>query len=401
MNKDSSKKQRRVLIIVENLPVPFDRRVWQEATTLKSAGYDVSVICPKGFEHKKSREVLDGIHIFRYPNPVEADRPLGYLLEYGMALLWQFSLSIRIALGTGFDVIHACNPPDNIFLVGGFFKLFGKKFLFDHHDVCPELFSAKFSDKPALLNLTYMLERLTFKIADVSIATNESYKTIAVARGKMLPEDVFVVRSGPNLERLKILPPDPTFKCGRQYLVGYVGVMGKQEGIDHLLRAVYHIVRERNREDVQFALIGGGTELEAMRRYARELGIDEFVTFTGRLPDNKLLAILNTADICVNPDSVNEMNQMSTMNKVMEYMAIGKAQVQFEMVEGRVSAASASLYAAPNDATDLGGKILKLLDDEPLRVRMGKIGRERIENKLQWKHEAPKLLEAYSAVFRD
>jgi glycosyltransferase involved in cell wall biosynthesis len=390
---------RRILIVVENLPVPFDRRVWQEATTLRLAGYQVSVVCPRNRQFHKKYEELEGIHIHRYPIPFEADRPLGYVLEYGVSLFWQFALAVRIAFGRGFDVLHACNPPDNIFLIGGFFKLFGKKFVFDHHDLCPELLAAKFSGKPALRKLTLLLERLTFAVADISIATNESYKRIAIERGGMAADDVFVVRSGPNLERLKILPPDPALKKGRRYLVGYVGVMGKQEGLDYLLRAVKHIVGDHGRDDIHFGLVGGGTELAAMVEYAKQIGVADFVTFTGRVPDDELLAMLNTADICVNPDTVNEMNQLSTMNKVMEYMALGKAQVQFDMIEGRFSAGDASLYAAPNDPIDLAARIIELLDDEALRTRMGRIARERVEDHLQWKHEAPRLLRAYASLF--
>lgn len=390
---------RRILIIVENLPVPFDRRVWQEATTLQKAGYLVNVVCPKNKGFRKRYEELDGVRIHRYSIPFEADRPRGYVLEYVIALLWQFALAIRISLGRGFDVIHACNPPDNIFLIGAFFKLFGKKFVFDHHDLCPELFAAKFSGMPALRKLTFVFERLTFAVADISIATNESYKRIAIERGGMRPNDVFVVRSGPDLERLRILPPVPELKRGRKYLVGYVGVMGKQEGIDYLLRAVKYITHDCERKNVHFGLVGGGTELAAMVEYANDLGISDFVTFTGRVSDDEMLAMLNTADICVNPDILNEMNQLSTMNKVMEYMALGKAQVQFDMIEGRVSAGEASLYAKANDEVDLAEKMLELLDNERLRQKMGALGRKRIENELQWIYEAPKLLSAYRALF--
>jgi glycosyltransferase involved in cell wall biosynthesis len=389
----------RILIIVENLPVPFDRRVWQEATTLKQAGHTVSVICPKSREFHKSYEELDGIHIHRYRTLIEADQPLGYFLEYSFALFWQLALAIRIAATRGFDCIHACNPPDNIFLVGALFKLLGKKFVFDHHDLCPELFDAKFSNRRFLRNLTRMLERLTFAASDISIATNDSYKRIAIERGGMHPDNVFVVRSGPNLDRLKVLPPSPELKMGRKYLVGYVGVMGKQEGIDYLLRAARHIVHVLQRDDVHFGLVGGGTELKSMKEYAEELRISDFVTFTGRVPDDELLAMLSTADICVNPDVVNDMNQLSTMNKVMEYMALGKAQVQFDMIEGRVSAGDASLYAKANDHIDLAEKILELLDNEQLREKMGALGRKRIESELQWLHEAPKLLSAYRTLF--
>ncbi len=391
--------KRRVLIIVENLPCPFDRRVWQEARTLAAAGYVVSIICPKGKGYEKSFEELDGIAIHRHSLPVEADRWYGYAIEYLWAFCAQMVLSMRVLFGRGFDVIHACNPPDTIFLVGGFYKLFGKKFVFDHHDINPELYEAKFGRRDAFYKLMLALERWTFRTADVSIATNESYRRIALERGRMPPEKVFVVRSGPSLERLKILPPEPALKRGRQYLVGYVGVMGRQEGIDLLLQAARHIVRDRARTDVHFGLVGGGTELAAMKTFAQELGVAEYVTFTGRVPDAELLAMLNTADVCVNPDVANEMNDKSTMNKIMEYMALGKPIVQFDLTEGRFSAQDASLYARQNDPVDLAEKILLLLDDEAQRRRMGQFGRLRVANELSWDHEVPKLLAAYDAVF--
>ncbi len=233
----------------------------------------------------------------------------------------------------------------------------------------------------------------------MSIATNESYRRIALERGRMPPDKVFVVRSGPSLDRLKILPPDPALKKGRKYLVGYVGVMGRQEGIDLLLQAARYIVREKGRQDVHFGLVGGGTELNAMKALAAELGVADYVTFTGRVPDAELLAMLNTADVCVNPDVANEMNDKSTMNKIMEYMALGKPIVQFDLTEGRFSAQEASLYARQNDPVDMAEKILSLLDDEDRRRSMGNFGRLRVANELSWDHEVPKLLAAYDAVF--
>jgi glycosyltransferase involved in cell wall biosynthesis len=395
----SAGKPRRVLIIVENLPVPFDRRVWQEATTLNSAGYQVSIICPtgKGFEAK--RELIGGILILRHALPLEGSGALGYVAEYGAALFWEFVLAWRVLLTRGFDVIHACNPPDTIFLIGVFFKLLGKQFLFDHHDINPELYEAKFGRRDRLYKLMLLLEKWTFKTANVSIATNESYRRIALERGGMRPDRVFVVRSGPNLDRLKIGPPVEALKNGRRFLVGYVGVMGKQEGIAYLLQAAHHIVFGVGRRDVQFGLVGGGTDLEQMKRYALDLGLSEYVTFTGRVPDEEMLAMLNTADVCVNPDVANEMNDKSTMNKIMEYMALAKPIVQFDLTEGRFSAQDASLYAAKNDPVDLAGKILSLLDDAGARTRMGNFGRARVENELAWQFEAPKLLEAYDALF--
>lgn len=390
---------RRVLIIVENLPVPFDRRVWQEASALKNHGYSVSIICPTGSGYERGYECLEGIHIYRHGLPMEADGPLGYAVEYGAALFWEFYLSFKVLFRTGFDAIHACNPPDLIFLIGGFFRLFGKRFLFDHHDINPELYEAKFGKRDFGWKLMIWLERLTFKTAHVSIATNESYRRVAIDRGGMDPSKVFVVRSGPNLDRLKILPPVPALKHGRRFLVGYVGVMGKQEGIGYLLGAARHIVHVLKREDVHFGLVGGGTELESLRASAAELGISDYVTFTGRVPDKEMLEVLNSADVCVNPDVANEMNDKSTMNKIMEYMALGKPIVQFDLTEGRVSAREASLYANRNDEIDMAEKIVELLDDPERRESMGAFGRARVVNELEWQHEVPKLLEAYDTLF--
>jgi glycosyltransferase involved in cell wall biosynthesis len=389
------RKGGRVLIIVENLPCPFDRRVWQEARTLAAAGYVVSIICPKAPGYEKSFERIDGIDIHRHKLPTEADGVLGYALEYSVALAMEFWLSLKVLFGRGFDVIHACNPPDTIFLIGGFFKLFGKKYVFDHHDINPELYEAKFGKRGFGRKLLVALERMSFSTADMVISTNESYRSIAIHRGGKNPRDVYVVRSGPDLSRMKIVPANPALKRGRKYLVGYVGVMGKQEGIDLLLQAVQLIVHHLKRTDIHFGLVGGGTELPAMRELAKELGVAEYVTFTGRAPDAELLEMLNTADICVNPDRANDMNDRSTMNKIMEYMALGKPVVQFDLTEGRVSAGEASWYARPNDVADLAQKMVSLLGDENQRIHMGAIGRERVERELSWQHEAPRLLEAY------
>jgi glycosyltransferase involved in cell wall biosynthesis len=394
-------RRRRVLIIVENLPCPFDRRVWQEARTLTGAGYLVSIICPKGKGHDKSFEELDGIAIYRHSLPVEASGALGYALEYSWALIAEFLLSLKVLFHRGFDVIHACNPPDTIFILGRIYKLFGKKFLFDHHDVNPELYEAKFNRRDFFYRMMLAFERWTFAAADISIATNESYKKVAVERGKMSPENVFVVRSGPDLRRVKAVPANPMLKKGRHYLVGYVGVMGSQEGVDLLLTAVRYIVYTRNRQDIHFGLVGGGTELQAMRELAQRLEIADYVTFTGRVPDDILLEMLSTADVCVNPDVANAMNDMSTMNKIMEYMALGKPIVQFDLTEGRVSAQEASLYAKRNDPEDMAAKILELLADEPMRARMGQFGHDRVVNVLSWEYEVPRLLAAYDRLFQD
>lgn len=398
----SAGRGRRILILVENLPSPFDRRVWQEATTLHTHGYEVSIICPTGTGCEKEYECIDGVYIHRYDLPKEASGAIAYAIEYSAAIFHSFRLAWKVHRTRGFDAIQACNPPDLLFIVGGFFKLFfGKKFVFDHHDICPELYEAKFGRRDFLYRLMVLFERWTFKTADISIATNESYRRIAIERGGMDPENVHVVRSGPKLDRLRILPPKPELKKGRAFLVGYVGVMGKQEGIDYLLRAAAHVVKIKGRSDVHFGLVGGGTSLEEMKLLARNLGIAGYVTFTGRAPDQELLEVLNTADVCVNPDIANDMNDKSTMNKVMEYMALGKPIVQFDLTEGRVSAGEASLYAEKNNVEDLAEKILELLDNPMMRERMGQFGLTRVRSELEWAYEVPKLLRAYEALFQE
>lgn len=386
-------------MIVENLPVPFDRRVWQESNALANAGYEVSIICPVGKGYEKHREIINGIHIYRHPLPLDASGPIGYFLEYSSALFWEFVLSWKVLLTRGFDVIHACNPPDNIFVIGLFFKIFGKKFLFDHHDINPELYEAKFNRRDMFYKMMLAWERWTFWTADVSIATNESYRNIAIQRGHMRPDRVFVVRSGPDLTRLKLMPPKDEHRHGRKYLVGYVGVMGHQEGIDYLLKALRYIVKHCGRNDIHFGLVGGGTVLEEMKQLSTELEVADYLTFYGRAPDEVLLEVLNTSDVCVNSDIANEMNDKSTMNKIMEYMALGKPIVQFDLAEGKYSAQEASLYAKKNDAIDFANKIMGLLDNPKMREEMGAFGRQRVISELQWEYEVPRLLAAYDCLW--
>ena len=389
---------RKVLIIVENLPVPFDRRVWQEARALKAAGALVSVICPTGKGHEAAYECLEGIHVYRHQLPTEADSAIGYLWEYGAALYHEMRLALKVLRRHGFDTIHGCNPPDLIFLVALPFKLFGKRYVFDHHDINPELYEAKFGRRDIFHKLMRVFEWLTFKTADVVISTNESYRGIAIERGGKRPDDVFVVRSGPDLSRVKHVPPNAAHRNGRSHLVGYVGVMGDQEGIDLLLQAARHIVHDLGRNDIQFALAGGGPSAATLKDEAVRLGLAEHVTFMGRVPDAELFEMLSTADVCVNPDRVNPMNDKSTMNKILEYMALGKPIVQFEVVEGRVSAGEASLYAKPNDPIDFAAKLVELLADPEARARMGAFGRKRVETKMAWTYEIPKLIAAYLRV---
>ncbi|WP_142848521.1 glycosyltransferase family 4 protein [Telmatospirillum sp. J64-1] len=394
-----SKKNRSVLIIVENLPVPRDRRVWLEATTLAQAGWDVTVICPATQAYPKRHEVIDGIHIYRHPLPTEAEGAMGYLAEYSAALFWQFVLAWKTLFKRGFDVIHACNPPDTVFLVGGFFKLFlGKRFIFDHHDLSPELYEAKFGKRGFFHSLLLRFERWTFRTADLSIATNESFKRIAVERGGMPPERVYVVRSGPDLDKLKIIPPQPELKKGRDYLISYLGVMNNQDGVDLLLEAMRHIVRDHGRTDIHLALMGDGPELKNLKAWTEREGLSDYVTFTGWADFGVIVPMLNTADVCVCPDPYNPFNDKCTMNKILEYMALGKPVVQFDLTEGRVSAGAASLYARQNDPADMAARILELIDDPETRARMGELGRQRIEHELSWQHQAPKLLAAYDSL---
>ena len=390
---------RHVLMIVENLPVPFDRRVWIEARTLAAAGAKVSVICPiaKGFEAR--RETIEGIDIYRHPLAHEASGALGYILEYGCALFWETWLAWRIFLRHRFDAIHGCNPPDLIFLVALPFRLFGVRYLFDHHDINPELYEAKFGKRSFLWKVVSWLERLTFRAAKVTIATNESYKAIAVERGGKAPDDVFVVRSGPDLSRVHPVPPQEKWRGGRRFLIAYLGVMGEQEGIDLLLDAIRILVHERGRSDIHFGLAGSGPALVRMECIAREMGIEDYVIFHGRVSDADLFELLCTADVCVNPDRVNPMNDLSTMNKIMEYMAMGKPIVQFDVREGRASAQDASLYARANDPADLAAKIEELLDDPARREAMGRYGQERVRQALGWNTQVPALVAAYRRLF--
>lgn len=393
------RRRRRVLIIVENLPVPFDRRVWLEAGALRDAGYQVTVICPKGRGFEASEEVIDGITVYRHPLPFEGESGfLGFLAEYSLAWTWEMLLAWKAFFRRGFDIIHACNPPDNIFLIALLFKLFGVRFVFDQHDINPELYEAKYGRRDTLYHVIRLLEKGTYATADMVISTNESYRRIALGRGRKRPETVHIVRSAPDTTRFKAVEPDDALRRGRAHLVVYLGVMGRQEGVNLLLDATAHMVRTLGRTDVFLALVGSGPEHANMVRYAEQLGIAEHVEFTGRIPDADLLRYLSTASVCVNPDVVNEMNDKSTMNKIMEYMAVGRPIVQFDMTEGRFSAGEASLYARANDPVDFAAKVVELLDDPERRARMGEFGRRRMETELDWRFSSEALVKAYATL---
>ena len=388
--------KKRVLIIVENIPVPFDRRVWKESVSLQANGYEVSVLCPRGKGYMQAHEVIEGIHVYRHPMPQEGNGgPFGYLYEYGCALFWEFLYSWWIYFRRGFDVIQGCNPPDDIFLIALPFKLLGVKYIFDHHDAIPELYLSKYERLDAFYKIQVWLEKLTYRFADVVMATNNSYKELATSRGGVRPENVFVVRNGPDPKTFKPVPPNLALKQGKPYLVGYVGNMGAQEGLDILLDAVAYI-KSLGRRDLHFTCVGGGPALAELRQAVTDKGLEDMVNFTGRIPDEQLLEILSTADVCVNPDKPCEMNDISTMIKITEYMALGKPIVQFDLKEGRFTAMEASLYADHQlGAKDFAEKILRLLCDGEARKRMGQFGRRRIEEALGWEYSVPNLLAAY------
>lgn len=393
--------KRKVLIIVENQAVPFDPRVWKEARSLQANGYEVTVLSPRRKGWTKRYELIEGVRVYRHPMPSEGNTFLGYISEYVCALFWEFLYSIWIYLRHGFDVIQGCNPPDDIFLVALPFKLLGVKYIFDHHDANPELYLSKYDRHGFLYRVQLWLEKLSYCFSDVVMATNETYRDLAVARGERAPSDVFVVRNGPDPDRLKAVPPNPSLKHGKTYLVGYVGNMSTQEGLDILLDVAYHL-RRLGRDDVHFTCVGGGPGLPALRELAHSKNLDDMFDFTGRIPDRELMEVLSTADVCVNPDRPCKMNDMSTMIKIMEYMALGKPIVQFDLKEGRFSAGEASLYSdthTNNQAADFAHRILWLLDNPEERKKMGEFGRKRIEKELAWRYSVPNLLAAYERSF--
>lgn len=387
----------RVLILVQNLPVPFDRRVWQEALALDAAGYEVHIVCPRTKDYPRRREFLNGIHIYRYSPGPEARRSAAYLVEYSIAILAQLRLALGIRLRRRIGIVHICNPPDLLFLVALPLVASGARLIYDHHDAAPELMVAKgLREDGWLVRLITLFERLTYRSAHVSIETNDSFRDIALKRGGMSSEDVFVVRSAPDVARFANAEPDEIWRRGRKHMVGYVGIMGSQDGLDYLIDAANLIIREWGRDDIQFVLIGGGPELPRLRERVSSLGIDDHVEFTGLISSGgELGTVLATADVCVSPDEANRMNDISTMNKVMEYMALAKPIVQFDLHEGRVSAGEASLYAARNDVSSLAEAIIRLVDDSEMGTRMGQIGRQRLVTTLSWELQVPKLLAAY------
>ncbi|WP_460401221.1 glycosyltransferase family 4 protein [Actinophytocola sediminis] len=392
----------RALILVENLSVPFDRRVWQEATTLRDAGWQVHVICPQGSKRDTEPYVeLAGVRIHRYPLRAATDGPAGYLKEYGSALWHTARLTRRIAKEGRIDVVHACNPPDLLFLVARMLRRHGTRFVFDQHDLVPELYLSRFDRGEDLLyRAVCRLERATYRAADVVISTNESYRRAALTRGGLTADKVFVVRSAPAVERFRRVPAEPELRRGRRHLLCYLGVMGPQDGVDYALRALAALRDEQGRTDWHAVFVGAGDTFDQMRELAVRLGLGEQVEFTGRIPDEDLVRYLSTADVCLSPDPRNPLNDVSTMNKVMEYMAMGKPIVSFDLREARVSAGDAAVYARANDVSEFAKLTATLLDDPAERARMGELGQARVEGPLSWANSSTALLAAYAEAIR-
>jgi glycosyltransferase involved in cell wall biosynthesis len=394
--KAAAPAEGRVLILVENLPVPFDRRVWEEATALMKAGYTVSVICPKGKGHDSPHETINGIHIYRHNLPFEAQGALGYLLEYSTALFWQLILSFKVRRQHGVDVIQACNPPDLMFLIAAIHKLlFGTRFIFDHHDLAPELFEVKFGKKGFLHKVMLACERATFRLADASIATNETFRDIAIRRGGMSPDRVKIVRSYPDLERFRRVGPEPGVKKGFKYLVGYVGIMGNQDGIDLLVKAMSIIVHDKQRTDIGCLIIGDGPELENLKAQAKAEKVDDFVAFAGYVSGEPLLAKLSALDLGVIPDPSNAFNDNLSMNKVFEYMALGLPFVQFNLQQSAREAGEAAMILPHSTAEYLADGILELLADPERRQKMSAYGLQKAQRDFHWESQVPHLLDAY------
>ena len=392
---------RHVLIVVENLPVPFDRRVWSEATALREAGYDVTVICPGSAGTTAEEEVLNGITIRRHPLREASGGLVGYLREYAQALFWETRLAWRTWRSKRFDAIHLCNPPDLLFLVALPFKMMGAKVVFDHHDLNPELYVTKFGRADLPYHALRLAERLTFATADLVISTNTSYARIARQRGGKRPEDVVVVRSAPDMSRFQRVADRAAPSADQVPTIGYVGVMAEQDGVDLLLHALHHLVAAERFAGLRAVLIGDGPSRSALEALTLELGLGGMVRFTGFLTGNDLLVAMSRFDVGVCPDPKNSYNDKCTMNKVLEYMALGIPVVQFDLEEGRRSAEGASIYAGTqNDPEELAERMADLLDDPVLRARLGNEGRNRMHHELEWKHQVPKLIKAYDALLQ-
>lgn len=388
--------QHHVLVLVENMSVPADRRVWMEARALVSLGYRVSVVCPGGRDRDLSElETREGVTIHRFQHREAGAGPWSYLREYGSALRAMRRLARAIDRERRVDLLHLCNPPDVLFLAVRRLRRRGVRVVFDHHDLVPELYEARFGSRRSILyRAALSFERLMFRAADVVLSPNESYRGIALTRGRKAVDDVFVVRIAPDLARFRATPPDSALRRGKRHLIAYAGTIGPQDGVDHALRALAELGRRR--DDWHAAFAGTGDWRDEAVDLAAELGLADWVEFPGYLEDDALVRLLSTADICLSPEPRNALNDASTMIKVVEYMALAKPIVAYDLVETRVSAGDAALYARPNDAGELAACIDRLLDDDELRTRMGAEGRGRVEGELGWQRSVESLRQAFA-----
>jgi glycosyltransferase involved in cell wall biosynthesis len=390
---------KRILMLLENNPYPRDGRVRREANALTDAGFDVTVICPAS-PGQPRREMVRGVRVYRYPEPRPGDGLLGYLWEYGYSMAATMLVSLVVLVRHGFDVMHVHNPPDTYVLIAAFYKLLGKRFVFDHHDLSPEMYRARLGGGGSRLVFQALVffEKLTFRLADHVIATNQSYRQVALERGRVPADRVTVVRNGTEPNRVRLTAPDPVLREKAGTILAYVGVMGYQDGIDYLLRALKHLAEDQRRTDFYCILIGAGDARDGLIALSRELDLEDRVWFTGFIPDEEMIRCLSSADIFVDPDPSNPFNDRSTMIKMMEYMALGKPIVAFDLPEHRATARESALYARANDERDFAQCIAELMDDPQRRQRMGRLGCERIERELSWPHQVPRLLEAYAKL---
>ena len=391
--------ERRVLIIVQNLPVPFDRRVWLECQALVSAGYRVAVVCPKG-RGDPSYQVVDTVELYKYRPYAPGGSKAGFITEYIYSFLATAWLTLKARRKGRFAVLQACNPPDIFWPIGMALRaLDGTKFVFDHHDLCPELFESRFPDGPKLpYRGLRALERRTHRTADHVISTNDSYRDIAIRRSGKPASAVTVVRTGPDPDKLRRGPADQEQRRGRRFLAAYIGVMGPQDGVDIVVRAADIIVHELGRDDIAFTVIGSGDCFDELVALRDKLGLKGHVEFTGRAPDELVTRILSTADVGLSPDPKNPLNDLSTMNKSMEYMAFELPVVAFDLRETRVSTGDAAVYVTPNDVREYAVAIADLLDDEQKRELLGKLGRARVEQELAWRHQERAYLDVYQRL---
>ncbi len=387
------------VIIVENLPVPFDRRVWQEAKALREAGWDVSVICPVGHDGQYAERhiVIDGIEVYRHPLPIEARGMLGFVLEYASALFHETRLLLKIAMTRGFDVIQICNPPDILFLNTFPYRFFGKKVVFDHHDLSPELFAAKFARKGMLYRVLRLCEKLTMKSADLVISANETYRQIALSRGGKKPGDVITIYSVPDRSRIRRIPRSLPRSAPSQLILGYVGVIGDQDGVDHLVRMI-DTIRKQGRTDCTALVVGDGPALASSKRLAAELGLDREINFTGYLSGDALLAAMSEFDIGIIPDPPNEYNDTISMNKVFEYSALGIPSVAYDLSETRRLLSDAGEYAQAPHPDGLARACLKLIDDKQLRERRAQAASALAAAHFDWNLEKEKYVAGYSRL---